>query len=253
MKIHPAADLFPMMAKEELEDLAQDIVANGLVHPIVIDEQKQVIDGRNRLAACKIANVEPRFEQLNGRDALAYIVSANLARRNLTKGQQAMALAMIYPEPHSKKGKETLPFSKMRLSQARSLLRHSRDLAQSVLKGALPFDEALVKVEEARVQASSTEARLTRLQTGAPDLAARVSDENISLDEALAILNEREINQRRTREAGRTAAEDILGFAGQVSTILSAIDAGEDIRIPADQLKILETALGLLTENMRRK
>src|SRR6516165_3714670 len=37
--------------------------------------------------------------------ALAYIVSANLNRRNLTKGQQAMALAMIYPEPARGRGK----------------------------------------------------------------------------------------------------------------------------------------------------
>jgi hypothetical protein len=29
----------------------------------------------------------------------AYIVSVNLARRNLTKGQQTMLLAMVYPEP----------------------------------------------------------------------------------------------------------------------------------------------------------
>jgi hypothetical protein len=66
---------------------------------------------------------------------VAGIVSANLARRNLTKGQKAMALAMVYPEQHSKKSKESLPFSKMRLSQARSVLRHSRDLAESVVKG----------------------------------------------------------------------------------------------------------------------
>jgi hypothetical protein len=77
----------------------------------------------------------------------------------LTKGQQAMALAMIYPEPHSKKSKESLPFSKMRLSQARSVLRHSRDLAESVLKGSVSLDEALDKV--------------ARLRTAAPDLAAR--------------------------------------------------------------------------------
>jgi hypothetical protein len=57
------------------------------------------IDGRNRLAACKIAGVEPRFEKLNGADPAAYIVSSNLKRRNLKKGQQAMALAMIYPTP----------------------------------------------------------------------------------------------------------------------------------------------------------
>jgi hypothetical protein len=42
--------------------------------------------------------VEPKFEQLNGRDPLAFIVSANLAR-NLTKGQQAIALVMMYPDP----------------------------------------------------------------------------------------------------------------------------------------------------------
>ena len=37
--------------------------------------------------------------QLNGQNASALIVSANLARRHLSKTQQAMALAMIYPEP----------------------------------------------------------------------------------------------------------------------------------------------------------
>jgi len=35
---------------------------------------------------------------LTGRDPLAFIVSAYLARRNLTKGQQAMAYAMVYPD-----------------------------------------------------------------------------------------------------------------------------------------------------------
>jgi hypothetical protein len=86
------------------------------------------------------ARVEPRFEQLNGRDALVYIVSANLKRRNLTEGQQAMALAMIYPEPGSRtkkdaaKAAESGGFSKSRLKEARSILRHSRGLAESVVK-----------------------------------------------------------------------------------------------------------------------
>src|SRR5271155_5626926 len=98
MKVHPAADIFPIMSDEELKDLAADIEANGLIHPVIVDADDQVIDGRNRLAACKLAGVKPTFEKLNGQDPLAYIVSANLARRNLTKGQQAMAYAKIYPE-----------------------------------------------------------------------------------------------------------------------------------------------------------
>jgi hypothetical protein len=168
LKIHPAADLFPMMPDEELQELAADIAANGLMHPIVIDDEEQVIDVRNRLAACGIAKVELRFEQLNGRDPVAYIVSANLARQNLTKGQQAMALAMIYPEPGSRtkkdaaKATESGGFSKSRLREARSILRHSRDLADSVIKGSISLDEALAKVEEQKQQATSAEGKLER-------------------------------------------------------------------------------------------
>jgi hypothetical protein len=90
---------------------------------------------------------------------LAYIVSANLARRNLTKGQQAMALAIIYPEPGSRtkkdaaKATESGGFSKSRLREARSVLRHSRELAESVVKGSVSLDEALTKVEELKQQA----------------------------------------------------------------------------------------------------
>jgi hypothetical protein len=109
------------------------------------------------------------------------IVSANLARRNLTKGQQAMALAMIYSEPEKGRGKkdtakkdaESSSFSYRRVQQARSVLRHSRDLAESVVKGSLSLDEALDKVDELKEQANSTEAQLARLQTAAPDLVVR--------------------------------------------------------------------------------
>jgi hypothetical protein len=105
--VHPAAEIFPMMADEQLEELAADIKANGLIHPIVLGEWADddgvvhdgIIDGRNRLRACEIAKVEPQFERLNGEDPRAFIVSANIERRNLNKGQQVTALALIYPNP----------------------------------------------------------------------------------------------------------------------------------------------------------
>jgi hypothetical protein len=93
----------------------------------------------------------------------------NLNRRNLTKGQQAYA--MIYPNT-DKKGSETKPFSKVRLSEARAVWRHSRDLAESVIQGSISLDAALEQAEVARQQASSTEAKLKRLNRSASDLAA---------------------------------------------------------------------------------
>jgi hypothetical protein len=94
------------------------------------------------------------FEPLNGRDAGSLIVSMNLARRSLSKGQQAMALAMIYPDAEigrPQKGKSlSLPKSeRVMLSQARTILRHSGDLAQDVLVRGTHFDVALKQVREA--------------------------------------------------------------------------------------------------------
>jgi hypothetical protein len=53
-----------------------------------------LIDGRNRFAACNLAGVEPDFETLpDGIDPVAYILSSNINRRHMNKGQQAMAIA----------------------------------------------------------------------------------------------------------------------------------------------------------------
>ena len=95
-----------MMSEPELADLAADIAENGLIHPIMLgtwedDEGSKVegvIDGRNRLRACEIAEVAPKFAKLNGADPLAYIVSSNVERRSLTVGQKAIATALIYPK-----------------------------------------------------------------------------------------------------------------------------------------------------------
>ncbi|MGH2351268.1 MAG: ParB/RepB/Spo0J family partition protein, partial [Chloroflexota bacterium] len=90
---HPVAALFPMMSDEELDDLAEDIKTSGLVHPIVLSDDGVLIDGRHRLEACRRAGVEPRFERLNGHEPVAFILSNNIARRHLSKGQAAMAVA----------------------------------------------------------------------------------------------------------------------------------------------------------------
>ena len=85
--------MFPLMTEEELDELAADIKENGLLNPIVKDSDGMLIDGRNRLEACKRADILPTFEILNGTDPVAYILAQNVKRRQLNKGQQAMAVA----------------------------------------------------------------------------------------------------------------------------------------------------------------
>jgi hypothetical protein len=52
---------------------------------------------RNRYAACKIAGVEPEFEELpKDVNPLAAVVSLNVKRRNLTASQRAVAAAQAW-------------------------------------------------------------------------------------------------------------------------------------------------------------
>ena len=93
-ELHPMSELFPQMSKKELHDLADDIKQNGLIEDIKTYEGK-VLDGRNRLLACEIAGVEPRFEPYHDSEPLAYVICKNLNSRHLSESQRAIVAAKI--------------------------------------------------------------------------------------------------------------------------------------------------------------
>lgn len=97
MKVHPVAELFPMLLPQELAEMAESIRREGLINPCVMQDDV-LLDGRNRLAACKIAGVAPKFIEYEGESPVAFIIGANLARRHMDKGQK-IALALEI-EPH---------------------------------------------------------------------------------------------------------------------------------------------------------
>jgi len=80
------------MEGEDLDALVAGIRENGLLDPIVLDTTGTLIDGRNRLRACQLAGIEPTFTTTD-RDRIAYILRANVTRRQLKKGQMSMAYA----------------------------------------------------------------------------------------------------------------------------------------------------------------
>jgi hypothetical protein len=182
---HTAASIFPMMSDQELHDLAEDIKQNGLVHPIVVDKHdgNVVIDGWNRLKACEIASFEPQFVDYEGDDPRAFIIANNVRRRHLSKGQQAMAVAMLYPEAetpfdrgkkggHGKTSSEPQQlFSPALLSHARTVLRWSRELANEVMTGTMGLHQvyktAMAKRHEGYKNAGATRPpRIEQTNTG---------------------------------------------------------------------------------------
>lgn len=101
MDWHPYAKLFPMLGDEQIEALADDIRANGLRTPIVVDRDERIIDGRNRSAACILADVKPVYEVFTGndREILKLVCSLNIHRRHLSDSQRDMIAATIANMP----------------------------------------------------------------------------------------------------------------------------------------------------------
>jgi ParB-like chromosome segregation protein Spo0J len=78
-KTHPTAEALPLLEGEALDALAADIRANGLITPITLLGGR-ILEGRNRMRACRAAGVKPRFEACQGNDPVAFVISANIDR-----------------------------------------------------------------------------------------------------------------------------------------------------------------------------
>lgn len=94
---HPAADAFPWLGEDELQELADDIREHRQEYKVVRLHDERVIDGRNRELACRIADVEPQYrtEDMTEDEVIDFVISANVHRRNLSASQRAMAAAEL--------------------------------------------------------------------------------------------------------------------------------------------------------------
>ncbi|MGO6787610.1 ParB N-terminal domain-containing protein [Rhizobium ruizarguesonis] len=117
IKVHPAADLFPMMSESELRELGEDIKRNGLRMPIYMwapdknSHNYQLVDGRNRLTAMELVGIrvlgKKGFDDKQVRsakilwyygeqlDPWEFVVSANIHRRHLTQEQKRDLVAKL--------------------------------------------------------------------------------------------------------------------------------------------------------------
>lgn len=243
IKVHPAAAVFPMLSDDELADLAEDIKANGLLHPIVRDAEGQIIDGRNRYAACGIAGIEPTFTTVNGHDPIALILSANVHRRHMSKGQRAMAAARVrlVANRSMRDVAEDAGTSKAWVVKAAVVLDYAPDLAELVLSGTMYLEEAYAKARErklaqedqekadARALAEAT-AQTAKLREQAPDLAELVAEWRLSLNDAMAALEKRQQEERERKQRAT------LGFARATSYLHALLQADPE-RIAGDWLQ----------------
>jgi hypothetical protein len=233
------------------------------------------LDGRNRVAACKLADVEPRWEVYEG-DAVSFIVEVNGDRRHLTTGQRAMAVAIGLVESGARSNGRFKrgsvpgvdnPGARVRktwtdaVRQAGLVHDHTPELADEVLGGAMALDaahkiasdtkrrkerltdldsELATLVGEGVVTLDEAEARQEthrRIGELPDDLADRVRDGGLSLDEAEVIARE---NAQRLDAYAESVREWLDGLGRMVGYPLSD---GLRARLTPEEIKTLSAAL----------
>lgn len=98
MEYHEYANLFPMMNKDEIAILCDDMRASGYdtACPIVLYSGK-ILDGRNRQLAADTVGVTANYITFEGTDqeALEFVIRHNLHRRHLNESQRAVIASKL--------------------------------------------------------------------------------------------------------------------------------------------------------------
>lgn len=227
LPVHPWAARFPMRSEDELKAMAQSIKARGQRLPVVIGEAALtpggvptlcLIDGRNRVAACKLAGMVPTYTMLEG-DADAWIADANLERRDLSKGQKAMLVAIRFPDGMKRgEGKDSLPNGviKQRVSQARLVIKFCAEMVDEVISGQIGLDEAYAQANIRRAAQEVHVDRFATLRQTDPDLAELVTEERMTLSEAEAAVRDR---REREENALRSHAQSMKDIDARFSSL----------------------------------
>lgn len=228
-QIHPAAMLFPEMSDDEWKNLCDDIRTNGQREAIII-HGNQVIDGRNRLRACRWLKIEPKVRVYHGReeDITSFVLSLNLHRRHLTESQRAMIAAKVAT---ARVGNPT--FNRANLPDR-----------------APPTNSEAAKMLNVSERSVKTAKQIAA--KGEPEVAAAVQSGDMTINEAAKVVQLRPdqqrdvvampVAERRTTLKGNTLEELEVGKhitdpAGAERVALSmALKAIADLTASADDL-----------------
>lgn len=183
-KVHPAADLYPMLEGEAYKELKDSIHKNGCRNPVVLTNDGKVLaDGRNRVKICRELKIEPDIVLLpveyDENDILDYIVDQNSKRRQLTVSQRAAIAVEMIP---------------MYAAAAKERQGKRTDLTSPLDQGEVQNRDGEVNRHVAKKQnvGHDTVAKLNKVQKKNKKLFKQVKDGKITVNKASELIDTEE-------------------------------------------------------------
>lgn len=219
MRAHPYADKFPMLPKDELEELAESIRENGLRQPIVVDREGRILDGRNRAAACELVGITPETVEYDGDDLAAYVLDCNISRRHMSTGARAMAAALVL-EADGRRSNGRWKYGALSdswnstnsntwgvaLRMAGTVLDWAPELAEQVIAGQLRLDIAYDEAKKKRDDVDAEKRRKAIEANKKREETIREREENDRMLTALTEAHSRYLERIQTGDMSIRAA-----------------------------------------------
>lgn len=201
--VHPAAGLFPMMTGDEFNSLVESIKTQGLREAAWLTVDGYLLDGRNRVAACEKAGVQPTFRTYQGDDPVSFVLALNLERRHLNQGQKAI-VATAAEELYESQGLAAKSAGGTEAGRGRPREKDEEPVPQPISRNPQSRDKA----GAALGVSGRAVGQAKRIKAKAPELAEQVMNGSMTLKEADAQVRQREAKARA--EAERKAELDGL-------------------------------------------
>jgi hypothetical protein len=212
---HPAALIFPTVVGAEFDAFVEDVRQNGQREPGKVDVKTGLLlDGLTRQRACEALGVPFRADDvdLNGDDPVAYVVSLNVKRRNLSASQRAVVAAEAsrfstqFDNAERRQLAQQFGTNETYLSNARALVERDPGAAERVKAGTQHLVDAYDELRQRERKQETRADKVERLKADRPDLAERVDSETITVDEALDLA---EADERRERDQAKVALDQL--------------------------------------------
>lgn len=219
LEVHPVAMLFPMMKGTDFGMLVEDIDTNGLREPIVL-YQGLILDGRNRLRACEVAGVPPRFVEWDGVGSpLAFVVSRNLNRRHLNESQRAVIGAQVKAmfEEEARERDDSMRFARRVDSPTTGLDHDEKPREISTGANLHPrLNEQAASLVNVSARSIATASKV--LETGDEEVIGEIIAGNVSVSDAAAVAELPKEEQREALDAVRSGRARTLRQAAEIES-----------------------------------
>ncbi|MCM2371906.1 ParB N-terminal domain-containing protein [Aporhodopirellula aestuarii] len=181
-KIHPMCNSIPIIPQRNFDNMVDSIKENGLLEPIYINHDKQLLDGRSRLMACFVAGVALTADDVKVTEhSPEAIAQSNVARRHLTKNQKLMlAVDRLSMQRKLAGVKRTVGAEKVRQSQKQPDGAKLARSQQPKKRGPRALEKVAKEEEVPRADLALAE----KILLAAPDLQPSIESGEISLEEA---------------------------------------------------------------------